>query len=289
MKKILIFGGNGMLGSELASYLVKKNEFKIYLTVRNLKSIRAYNFVKKCKIYHSIDVLNNFIVEKIIKKTKPDIILNCIGLIKQKFNIKNSKNIFLVNSLFPRYLSYLSKIYKYRLIHFSTDCVFSGRIGNYTEQNFCDADDYYGISKFLGEDVDEKNVIIRTSIIGHELNSKKSFLNWFLNQKGSVRGYSKSIFSGFPTYELAKIVYVYFIKNQKLKGLFHLSSNPISKYDLLLIIKKVYNKRIKIFKDKKVIVDRSMNSTKFRDLTKFKPRLWSDMIHDMYNFQNIKN
>ena len=278
-----------MLGSEIALYLSEKKKYKIFVTARELKLIKNYNFLENCKILTNVDVLNNSKIEEIIKKIKPNIIINCVGVIKQKFKQDNIKNIFLINSLFPKHLSYLSEVYKYRFIHFSTDCVFSGKSGNYTEESFCDANDYYGISKFLGETVNKKNVVIRTSIIGHELNSNNSLLNWFLTQKKSIKGYSNAIFSGFTTPELARILYNYIIKNEKLSGLFHLSSKPINKYNLLLIIKKIYKKKIKIVKDKKIVVDRSLNSQKFIRMTKFKPRSWEDMIYDLFNYKNLKN
>ena len=198
------------------------------------------------------------------------------------------KSIFQVNSFFPRYLSYLSAKYNFRFIHISTDCVFSGKDRNYTEKHTPDADDYYGISKFLGENIFRNNVIIRTSFIGHNLNSKKSLLEWFLNKSGSIKGYNKSIFSGFPTYELVKIIYKYFLKNKNLNGLYHISSKPISKYELLSIISKIYKKKIKIVKDKKIDINRSLNSKKFKSVTKFKPRSWKNMIKDMYKFKDVK-
>jgi dTDP-4-dehydrorhamnose reductase len=227
-------------------------------------------------------------VEKVIQKIKPDIVVNCIGIIKQNFKNKDLKSIFQVNSFFPRYLSYLSNKYNFRCIHISTDCVFSGNDKNYTEKHIPDTNDYYGVSKFLGENIFRNNVIIRTSFIGHNLNSKKSLLEWFLNKSGSIKGYNKSIFSGFPTYELVQIIYKYFLKKKNLNGLYHLSSKPISKYELLLLIRKVYKKKIKIVKDAKIDINRSLNSKKFKRMTNFKSRSWKDMIKDMYKFKDEK-
>jgi dTDP-4-dehydrorhamnose reductase len=288
MKKILIFGANGMLGSELAFYLAKKKNFKTFLTVRKLESITNFKFFKKENIFEKVDATNNFIVEKVIKQIKPDIVVNCIGIIKQNFKNKDLKSIYKVNSFFPKYLSYLSNKYNFRCIHFSTDCVFSGEDKNYAEKDFPDARDYYGISKFLGENMFRNNVIIRTSFIGHNPNSKKSLLEWFLSQKGSVKGYAKSVFSGFTTYELADLLYKYFLKNKNLNGLYHISSKPISKYELLSIIKKIYEKKIKIVKDIKVVINRSLNSKKFKSITKYKPRSWENMIKDMHKFRDAK-
>ena len=285
MKKILIIGGNGMLGSELVYFFSQKNFYEVYATVRDIKN---YEFLKNCQVFNKVDVTNKILLETVIKKIKPSIVINCIGIIKQNLNKKNLKNIFLLNSIFPRYLSHLSKKYKFRFIHFSTDCIFSGKKGNYNENDFSDATDSYGVSKFLGEDISGNNLIIRTSIIGHELKSSKSLLEWFLVQKTSVKGYGNAYFSGFTTHELACILQKYVLKNKKLKGLLHLSSKPISKYDLLLLIRKVYNKKIKIIKNKNVVIDRTLDSTKFKKITKFKPRSWNIMIRDMYKFGHHK-
>jgi dTDP-4-dehydrorhamnose reductase len=288
MKKILIIGGSGMLGSELLYFFSQKNFYEVYATFRNIKKIKNYEFLKNCKIFEEIDVNNNVLMETIIKKIKPNIVINCVGIIKQNLNINNLKNVFLLNSIFPRYLSHLSKKYKFRFIHFSTDCVFSGKKGNYNENDFSDAIDSYGVSKFLGEDITGNNLIIRTSIIGHELKSSKSLLEWFLLQKTSVKGYVKAYFSGFTTNELARILQKYILANKELKGLFHLSSKPICKYNLLRIIKKVYKKKIKIIKNKDIVIDRTLDSTKFKKITKFKPRSWDIMIKDMYKFSHNK-
>ena len=282
MTKILIFGANGMLGSELVSFFSKKKNLKIYCTVRNKNSIKKLKFYKTCKIYDKIDATNKILVNNLIKKIKPNQVINCIGIVKQNLKNKSYQDLFKINSILPRYLSYLSEKYNFRLIHFSTDCVFSGKKGNYNENHFPDANDDYGISKYLGEELSPKNLIIRTSIIGHEYGSKKSLLEWFLKKK-KIFGFKKAIFSGFTTYEIAKILYKYILKNNKISGILHISSKPISKYDLLSIIKKVYKKKIKIISDEKVIVDRSLSSDKFKNITKFKPKSWEKMIKEMYN------
>ena len=289
MTKILILGANGMLGSELAFYFYKKKNLKIYLSVRKKNTIKKLKFYKKCKVFDKIDVKNKLTINKLIKKIKPNQVINCIGIVKQNLKNKNYQDLFKINSILPRYLSHLSEKYNFRLIHFSTDCVFSGKLGNYNENHFPDANDDYGISKYLGEELSQKNLVIRTSIIGHEYGSKKSLLEWFLKQKKIVFGYKKAIFSGLTTYEIAKILYRYILKNNKISGVLHISSKSISKYGLLSIIKKVYKKKIKIISDEKVIYNRSLNSDKFKVITKFNPKSWEKMIKEMYIFNNVKN
>ena len=167
----------------------------------------------------------------------------------------------------------------------STDCVFSGLKGGYKESDFPDANDLYGRSKFLGE-VDYPNAItLRTSIIGHELNGSRSLVDWFLSQSGSVSGYGKAIFSGLPTVEIAKIIRDFVIPNPHLHGVYHVSADPISKYELLKLLAIKYDKSIHIDLDNSVVIDRSLNSNKFRSLTGFKPAHWGKLIDTMHNFK----
>ena len=172
-----------------------------------------------------------------------------------------------------------------RLIHMSTDCVFSGSVGMYTESTFPDANDLYGRSKYLGE-VDYLNAItLRTSIIGHELSGSKSLVCWFLSQMGSVKGFKKAIFSGLPTIEIAKVIRENVLPNTSLRGTYHLSVDPINKYDLLKLIARQYEKEIDIIPDESYVIDRSLNSERFRLATGFKPKPWPQLIKEMYEFK----
>ena len=155
----------------------------------------------------------------------------------------------------------------------------------YTELDVPDADDIYGRSKLLGEVNYKNSITLRTSIIGHELSSNRSLIDWFLSQSGSIKGYSKAIFSGIPTVELAKLILKYVIPNKELHGLFHVSANPINKYDLLKLVSEVYKKRIDIIEDQSLIIDRSLDSSKFRSLTDFEPLDWKNLVQSMYEFK----
>ena len=172
-----------------------------------------------------------------------------------------------------------------RFIHMSTDCVFSGRDGLYRESDFADADDLYGRSKYLGE-VDYPNAItLRTSIIGHELGGgARSLVGWFLAQDGSVQGYSKAIFSGLPTVELARVIKDYVLPRPEMNGLWHVSAEPIDKLELLRLVAKAYGKQIEIRPDDSVRIDRSLNSDRFRAETGFEPLPWPELVRSMCNF-----
>ena len=175
------------------------------------------------------------------------------------------------------------------MIHFSTDCVFSGLKGNYLENDFADANDIYGRSKFLGEISSEGNITIRTSFIGKELGTNRALLNWFLSQKEKIKGYRNAIYSGLTTLEIAKVLDKYVIPNPDLQGLYHLSADNIDKYSLLSLLNKVYKKNLFIEEDLNIRIDRSLNSYKFRNETGYKPLQWEQAIEEMREFGNEKN
>ena len=187
-----------------------------------------------------------------------------------------------VNSTFPHRLSILCEQYSCRLIHIGTDCVFSGEKGMYTEVDKSDAFDLYGRTKSLGE-VDYPHAItLRTSIIGHELNSSSSLTDWFLKQEVSIKGYKTAIFSGLPTLELARIIRDYVIPHPHLRGVYNVSAAAISKYDLLSLVSKIYNKKTVIYPDEQVEVNRSLDSNKFCAATGYVAPSWPELIKLMY-------
>ena len=213
---------------------------------------------------------------------KPDIASNCIGVVKQLAEAKNPLYAVPLNTMLPHRLASLCQIVGARLIHISTDCVFSGAKGNYLETDFPDADDLYGRSKLLGEVDYPHTVTLRTSIIGHEMAGRRSLLNWFLSQSGSVKGFTRAVFSGLPTIELSRVVRDYVLPRPELHGLYHVAAKPINKYDLLSLIAKVYGKEINIVPDKDFVIDRSLNADKFQKATGYMPPEWPDLIAAMF-------
>jgi dTDP-4-dehydrorhamnose reductase len=171
-----------------------------------------------------------------------------------------------------------------RLIHMSTDCVFDGQQGRYTEADVSNAQDLYGRSKFLGEVDYPHAVTLRTSIIGHELGSHHGLVDWFLSQKQGVKGFSRAVFSGLPTVELARVMRDYVIPNPGLRGVYHVSAEPIDKYSLLKILAEVYGKNIPIEPDDKLVIDRSLDSTRFRQATGYRPPTWPELVRRMHQF-----
>ena len=224
-------------------------------------------------------------LEELFTLYSPDYVINCIGVVKQLSESYSPLISIPINSLFPHQLDKLCSNYSSKLIQISTDCVFSGKKGLYQETDTPDAEDLYGRSKLLGEVISSNSITLRTSIIGHELNSNRSLINWFLSQSSSVNGFKKAIFSGFPTIEIAKILDEYVIPNKNLTGLYHVSSDPIDKYTLLKLVAEIYGKEINILEENETCVDRSLDSTKFRRDTGFEPPSWKNLIKSMHDFK----
>ena len=276
MTRLLILGSTGLLGSTILKYFSTKTNYECFGAIRKNSDRKKLNNINNLKL-HKIDFNKPNDIRKAFISIKPYLIINCIGVVKQVLNKNSNSEIIRVNSFLPHYLSELAnENNKIRFIHFSTDCVFSGTLGNYSENDIADAKDIYGSSKILGEVNNSNTLTLRTSIIGHELKTKYSLLNWFLSQKKSIKGYKKAIFSGLTTLEISRVLEKYIIPNKKMRGIYHLSGNPISKYDLLNIIKKTYKKKIKI--------NRSLNSSLFQKTTGYKPTTWDQLIKAMYEF-----
>tara|TARA_B100000963_G_scaffold361892_1_gene400599 strand:- start:1987 stop:2859 length:873 start_codon:yes stop_codon:yes gene_type:complete len=280
---VFILGASGMLGNSLLRYFKKINKYEVIGTIRGSNApnrLKSYDeFILK-----NIDVHEEDYLEEKIREYCPKVLINCIGLVKQIDASTDPIKAIQINSLLPHKLLSICKSTDSKLIHISTDCVFNGKTGMYSEFDEPNATDLYGRTKLLGEIVDSKNITLRTSIIGHELSTKHSLLEWFLSQNDEINGYDKAIFSGLPTVELARVIHDFVIPNKHLSGLYNISSEPINKFELLNIISKQYSKNIKINIDSKLVIDRSLNSNKFRDETGFNPLSWKDMIYEMYKF-----
>ena len=288
--KLLILGANGLLGNTLTKYFFEKNNYETYGFLRDSSKLKFFKRKHISRLIIIQDVLNIYDLRRKIKKLMPDVIINCIGQTNKirGENLNNIEKYIKLNSLFPFRLKEICGEIKSRLIHFSSDCVFSGEKGFYSEKDNPDPTDIYGKSKLLGE-LDYENIItIRKSVIGHELDSKKGLLEWFLNHEGIVEGYKEAIFSGLTVLELARIIDMYILPNKDIKGIIHLSGDPISKYNLLKIIANQYNKIIKIEPNEDIKIDRSLNSDNFKNLTGYKSEPWSLLVKSMEEF-NLLN
>jgi dTDP-4-dehydrorhamnose reductase len=273
-----------MLGNAVLRLFAQSSGYEVFGSVRSSGGRNLLPKTMHSKVISGIDVENIDSLTRVFAITKPDIVINCIGLIKQLANAEDPLAAIPINSLLPHRLARLCEVAGARLVHMSTDCVFSGSKGMYTEADVADAKDLYGRSKFLGE-VDYPHAItLRTSIIGHELDGACSLIGWFLAQEGSVKGYKRAIFSGLPTVEVARVIRDYVIPYPELHGLYHVSAKPISKFDLLKIVSQIYGKTIHISADEELVIDRSLDSTRFSRATSFSPKSWLELIRSMRDF-----
>jgi dTDP-4-dehydrorhamnose reductase len=280
--RVLVLGVTGMLGNAMLSILAAREDMEVYGTARRAGAHNHFPRIPPVRIIEFIDVENTDSLMKVFATAKPSLVVNCIGIVKQLAEAKNPLHALPLNSMLPHRLANLCQITGARLVHISTDCVFSGAKGNYLETDFADADDLYGRSKLLGEVDYPHAVTLRTSIIGHEMSGQRSLLNWFLAQKGTVKGFTKAIFSGLPTIELARVVRDYVAPRPGLQGIYHVASKPINKYDLLSLIAKVYGKDIDIIPDTDFVIDRSLNADKFRLAAGYTAPDWPDLIAAMF-------
>lgn len=285
--KILVLGSGGMLGHTLFKYFSEQAGFETYGTARAKGGLAAYYSEEELRrIYDGVDADKFDSIIDVFGKVRLDVVINCIGIIKQLKEAEDPLLCLNINALFPHRLAHLAAASGVRVIHISTDCVFDGKKGDYTEEDQASAYDLYGKTKNLGELTQYMHAVtLRTSIIGHELNKSLSLVDWFLAQQQQVKGYTRAIYSGFPTIELARIIKDYVLPRPELSGLYHVSSDPINKYELLRLVADIYGKQIEILPFANFVLDRSLNSDRFRKAVGYAPPSWHELIvkmHDEY-------
>ncbi|WP_375666415.1 dTDP-4-dehydrorhamnose reductase family protein [Stutzerimonas kunmingensis] len=282
--RVMVLGVSGMLGNAMYRLLSAAPELTVYGTTRSCEAKKFFLRELHSKVISGVDVENQDSLVKSIGVAKPDVVINCVGLVKQLSDANDPLQAVPINTLLPHRLAALCQIIGARLVHVSTDCVFSGSKGGYLESDFPDAKDLYGRSKLLGEVDYPHSITLRTSIIGRELAGCRSLVGWFLAQQGSVQGFSGAVFSGLPTMELARVIHRYVLPRPELQGLYHVASQPISKYDLLKIIAEVYGKDTEVVSSDSLVIDRSLNASRFREATGYVAPAWPDLIKFMRDF-----
>ncbi len=281
---VLILGVTGLIGSTLARSLALDKEIQVFGSTRKVEFNSALVGLHYDHIHKNISLEDMYGVAAILEKSRPSVVINCAGITKHLAESNNPIATLPINSIFPHRLGKLCNLMGMRLIHISSDCVFSGVAGSYTEESITDAIDLYGRSKALGEIVDQSNCItLRTSTIGHEIETRFGLLEWFLHQNSYCSGFSKAIFSGVTTLELARVIKNIVIPNQNFFGLYNIAAEPISKYDLLCLIANVYRKDLEIIKNDEFVIDRSLSPHKFFKSTGYIAPSWINMIRDMYD------
>lgn len=280
--KILVLGITGMLGSAVFKALCETNAHQVWGSQRGNNPHTKLASLPASGILTGLDVLDHDALTQAFARLKPDVVINCVGLIKQLDQANNPLVALPINAMLPHRLLALCEVGNARLIHISTDCVFNGRKGNYVESDPSDAEDLYGRSKYIGELHHSPHAItLRTSIIGHELGTSFALLEWFLAQQGSVKGFSKAIFSGVPTGELARIIIEHVLPNPALQGLYHVAAEPISKLNLLQLVAQEYGVQTTITPDDSLVIDRSLCAERFQQASGYTSPKWPDLIQKM--------
>ena len=273
-----------MLGNTVMRYLANSPGYRVWGSARSGAFLRYIPKSLHEHVVTGIDADNPDNLHRLFDETKPNVVINCIGLVKQLAEADDPLSAIPINTILPHRIARLCKLIGARLVHVSSDCVFSGLNGNYRESDFPDAIDLYGRSKLLGEVHYPHSITLRTSIIGHELSSAKSLINWFLSQNGEIQGYTKALFSGLPTVEFARVIRDFVIPNRKLHGLYHVSAATISKYELLSLVGQVYGNPAVLIPNPLPLIDRSLDSSRFRKETGYSPPDWLCLIRSMHQF-----
>jgi dTDP-4-dehydrorhamnose reductase len=285
--KVVVLGANGMIGSAMLSQLTGYKDLQVLGIVRDAEKVAKLcpKLYKKCK--SGFDLTSQDQIVRIFFEHRPDVVINCAGVTKHLLQGRDYISALSMNSLLPHRLADICEISGTRLIHISTDCVFSGQKGNYSESDLADAEDLYGRSKHIGEATYGRALTIRTSTIGHEFGARRGLLEWFITQK-ECAGYRRAIFSGLTTIEFANIVRDHILTRSDLSGLYHVGAEPIDKDSLLRLIASRYGLKTKIFPSDELVIDRSLNSERFKLETGYVAPTWPQLIDAMYNNQYFK-
>lgn len=282
--RILVLGASGMLGNAMLRVMSEQVGWTVYGTLRS-PNLALQALAPRAQLIQGIHADQPDSLIAAFTKSRPQVVINCVGLVKQLSSAEDPLVALPINSVLPHRLAKLCELSQARLVHISTDCVFSGRKGYYRESDLPDAEDLYGRSKLIGEVNYPHAITLRTSIIGHELGRNHGLIGWFLSQQERVKGYTEAIFSGLPTRELARVVRDFVIPNPDLHGLYHVAVEPISKHDLLHIVNLEYGKALQIEADERVKINRSLDASRFKEATGYVAPAWPDLIAQMREFR----
>ena len=278
--RVLILGGDGMLGHQLLRHFAPRHETRVTLR-QAVSAYASFGLFTPANSYGGVELTSSDALAQVLADFRPDAVINAVGIVKQRPTAEEAIPSIEINALFPHRLALACATAGARLVHMSTDCVFSGRKGGYVETDPSDAEDLYGRTKFLGEVHAPNAVTLRTSIVGPELSRKAGLLEWFLAQRGTVRGFRKAIFSGFTTIEMARIIEHLLTRSPAPSGLYHVSSEPISKYDLLDLVRTTLGLDVEIVPWDDFRCDRSLDSTRFRTEFGYRPPAWPAMVEEL--------
>jgi dTDP-4-dehydrorhamnose reductase len=279
-QRLLILGGTGMFGHQL--YHAARSRFDTWVTVRHDAPVSHPLFSDPKRVIAGVDVTTPHICADAIARLQPHVIVNAVGLIKQRAQGDDPVEAIQINALFPHQLARCAATSGARVIHLSTDCVFSGRTGGYRESDLADATDLYGRSKLLGEVTGPRALTLRTSMIGRELASTRGLVEWFLSRGNQdADGFTHAIFSGLTTPVLAALILEIIERHPHLTGLYHVSAAPIDKHRLLHLLNAAFGANVRIRPSDRLQIDRSLNGSRFREATGFVAPSWEAMIEQL--------
>jgi dTDP-4-dehydrorhamnose reductase len=283
--RTLVLGASGMLGHAVVRVLAAGDDALQVVAVSRSLDLRArFPQLSHIESITGVDAENTDALLDVIAHVRPACVINCIGVVKQHRGASDPLVALPINAMLPHRLAHLCALSGARLIHISTDCVFQGVRGNYKEDDVSDATDLYGKSKYIGEVGGANAITLRTSIIGPELRGAQGLIEWFLSRQETIRGYKNVIFSGLPTVELARVIRDFVLPHKELSGVFHVAATPISKFDLLSLVAKVYGKDIMIEPDHTVRIDRSLDASRFNAVTGYVAPAWPDLVAMMHAY-----
>lgn len=286
--RILVLGASGMLGHVLVRVLAADPSLQVWGSLRTTEVGAAVSrLAPQARWITNVHVERDDDLASAFAECRPDVVINAVGVVKQLQSASDPVTAITLNSLLPHRIAVLCGQWHARLIHISTDCVFTGTRGNYCESDAPDARDLYGRSKLLGEVVDSPWVLtLRTSIIGPELVAPgHGLLAWFLAQRGTVKGYRRAVFTGLPTVEVARFVQHFALARADLWGLYHLAAAPINKFELLGLFAQAYEHSISIAPDDALVIDRSLDGSRLQAATGFVAPTWPEMVSRMRDFR----
>ena len=279
--RILILGGDGMLGHRLLKHLRENHEVGVTLR-RGPSDYERYGLFDEGNSYYGVEVLDRDKLEQVVADFRPEAVVNAVGIVKQRGTAKEAIPSLEINSLLPHRLALLCRVAGARLVHVSTDCVFSGRRGNYAEEDIPDAEDLYGRTKLLGEVSEPGSITLRTSIVGLELSRKTGLIEWFLAQKGEIRGFRRAIYTGVTTAELSHVIEHVLTEHPDLHGVWQVASEPINKHDLLVRFSEILGREdVRVVPDDAVKIDRSLLGVAFGEATGYSAPGWDEMLKEL--------
>src|SRR6516225_6047112 len=280
--RVIVLGAAGMLGHKLLKRL--RADYDVAGTVRgSAPNPELGRVLRGIKLYTGVDAVDLSSLKSAIDNWKPQVVVNAIGIINKGIAASDPLASIAINSLVPHQLAQIAAAHGAKLMHFSTDCVFSGRRGNYVEDDEPDPVNLYGRTKLLGEVPGPNALTLRTSFVGRELRGHLGLIDWFLAQRGCrVHGFVRALYSGLTTLAMADLIAWLISAQPELRGIWHVSAEPISKFDLLQLVKRVYRLDIEIVPDENFVCDRRLDSARFRNQTDWRPSSWEDMIATMH-------